>query len=293
MKTMKTKSCILSPIVLLAALTILLPSRFAAQSRGRVEFTARVAPSGGQAEPVRQLPFYLLSKSLEDIHAEALQLAPAPDLDKFIDGLDASPELKTWMKKNHSVQLSGDDFTKKLTPDEILQIPEFFKAYMEHNAAFRGIGFPEPKYKEKDRTVNPEKYQAQKKAYEDGIRKFIAGSPDSVKGMDLELVVSNPYPKWASLERKHSEVLDASALRLAQERYVVARTDTDLEGHGSFAGLAPGNYWISSFGADAVSGDVRQHWDLRVTVRQGEIAHADLSNFNAVRPSATAQNSIN
>jgi len=290
---MKTKLTFHSAALLLASISILVPSGLAAQSAGRVEFTARVSPSGGQSEPVRQLPFYLLSKSLEDIHAEALQLAPAPDLTKFIDGLDASPELKAWMKKNHSVQLSGEEFTKKLTPDEILAIPEFFKAYMEHNAAFRGIGFPEPKYKEKDRTANPEKYQAQKKAYEDGIRKFIAGSPESVKGMDLELVVSNPYPKWASLERKHSEVLDASALRLAEERYVVARTDTDLEGHGSFAGLAPGSYWISSFGTEAVSGDVRQHWDLRVTVRQGEIAHVELSNFNAVGPSATAQNSMN
>lgn len=290
---MRTKRTLHSAVLFLAAISIILPLRLAAQSTGRVEFTARVAPSGGQPEPVRQLPFYLLSKSLEDIHAEAMQMAPAPDLDKFIEGLDASPELKTWMRKNHSVQLSGEDFTKKLTPDEILNIPEFFKAYMEHNAAFRGIGFPEPKYKEKDRTANPEKYQAQKKAYEDGIRIFIAGSPDSVKGMDLELVVSNPYPKWASLERKHREALDASALRLAEERYVIARTDTDLEGHGSFAGLAPGNYWISSFGADAVSGDVRQQWDFRVTVRQGEIAHAELSNFNAVRPSATAQNSIN
>jgi len=152
MKTMKTKSCIHSAILLLATLAILLPSGLAAQSAGRVEFVARVASTGGQPEPVRQLPFYLLRKSLEDIHAEALQMAPAPDLNKFIDALEISPEIKAWMKNHHSVQLSGEEFTKSLTPDDIVDTPEFFKAYMEHNAAFRGVGFPDPKFKEKERT---------------------------------------------------------------------------------------------------------------------------------------------
>jgi len=290
---MKTKLYISSAILFLASLAILLPSSLAAQSTGRVEFTAQVASTGGQPEPVRQLPFYLLRKSLEDIHADALQSSPAPELNTFIDALDVSPELKAWMKKHHSVQLSGEEFTKGLTVDEIMGVPEFYKAYMEHNAAYRGAGFPEPKFKEKDRTANPEKYAAQKKQYEDGIRKFIAGSPESVKGLDLELFALNPSAKWAVLEKKHDQMVDASTLRLAQERYVVARTETDLEGHGSFAGLAPGNYWIAMFGTEAISGDVRQHWDLRVSVRQGETASVELSNFNAVRSSTTAQNSNN
>ena len=82
-------------------------------------------------------------------------------------------------------------------------------------------------------------------------------------------------------------------LQLAQERYVVARTETDLEGRGSFSSLAPGNYWIGMFGAEAVSGDVRENWDLRVTVREGETASVELSNFNAVRSNTSAQNSNN
>ena len=122
----------------------MLPVRLAAQSLGRVEFSARVAPTGGQPEPVRQLTFYLLRKSLEDIRAEALQTAPIPDLDKFIDGLGVSGELKAWMKKHRTVQLSGEAFIKSLTPDDIVDVPEFFKAYMAHNEAFRGLSFPEP-----------------------------------------------------------------------------------------------------------------------------------------------------
>jgi len=285
------KRCTDAAILFLATLSILIPAHLAAQATGRVEFEARVAPSGGQPEPVRQLPFYLLRKSLEDIHAEALQAAPAPDVNKFIDGLELTPELKAWMKKHHTVQLSGEEFTKSLTADDIVDTPELFKAYMAHNEAYRGAGFPEPKFKEKDRKSHPEKYQAEKDQYDAAIRKFIAASPDTVKGMDLELVNLNPGAKWIAMETRHAKMVDANAMQLAHERYVVARTETDLEGHGSFSGLAPGNYWIGMFGTEAISGDVHQHWDVRVTVRPGETANVELSNFNAVRSSASAQNS--
>ncbi len=269
------------------------PAHLAAQSTGRIEFTARVSPSGGQPEPVRQLTFYLLRKSLEDIRAEALRTEPAPDLDKFIDVLEASPELKAWMKKHHSVRLTGEEFTKSLTPDDIVDIPEYFKAYMAHNEAYRGLGFPEPKFKAKDVKANLEKYNAQKKEYMDAIRKYIAGVPDSVKGMDLELVSLNPYAKWLALEHKHRQTLDAATLRLAAERYVAARTDSNLDGNGSFANVPPGNYWIGMLSGEAISGDVHLQWNLPVTVRQGETANVELSNFNAAISSATSQDSMN
>jgi hypothetical protein len=55
--------------------------------------------------------------------------------------------------------------------------------------------------------------------------------------------------------------------------------------------VLPGTYWIGMFGADAISGDVRLHWDYPVTVRPGETASIELSNLNAARPNATAQDS--
>lgn len=287
------KSCIRATALFLGSWMILLPARLAAQSTGRVEFTARVAATGGQPEPVRQLTFYLLRKSMEDIRAEALQSAPATDLDKFIDGLGVSPELKTWMKKNQSVRLSGGDFTKSLTPEDIVDIPEYFTAYMTHNEAYRGAGFPEPKLKGKDRDSNPEKYKAEKEQYKVAVRKFIAGAPNTVQGMDLELIEVNPYAKWVSLEDKQRRLLETRAFQLAEERYLVARTDSDLDGRGSFAGIAPGNYWIGMFGAEAISGDVHVHWDFHVTVRPGETARVELSNLNAAKPSFEAQNSNN
>jgi hypothetical protein len=293
MSSMNKKSYISAIALFIASLMILLPARLAAQSAGRIEFTARVAPTGGRPEPVRQMTFYLLRKSLDDIRAESLQLAPPPELNAFIDALSVSPELKAWMKKHHSVQLSGGDFTKGLSPEEIVNIPEYFKAYMERNMAFRGMGFPEPKFKEKDRDSNPEKYKQEKEQYLAAIRKFIAAMPESVQGIDIELNDIDPYPKWDVLVHKQHRLQDDHTFELAQQRYLVAQSDTDLDGHGSFAGIAPGNYWIGMLGAEAISGDVRLHWDLPVTVRRGETSRVELSNLNASRPSMEAQNSTN
>jgi hypothetical protein len=293
MTSMKTKSYIRAAALLTGSLMMLFPGWLAAQSTGRIEFSAQVAPTGGRPEPVRQLTFYLLRKSLEDVRAEALQLAPPPDLDNFIDALGVSPELKAWMKKHHSVQLYGEDFTTGLTPEDVMDIPEYFKAYMAHSEAYHGAGFPQPKYRKKDLTANPEKYKDQKEEYEAAVRKYIGTLPDSKKGMDLELVDVNPGLKWQAIEGKHLKLLETSALQLAQERYIVAHTDTDLDGHGTFAGLAAGKYWIGMLGTEAISGDVHLHWDFPVTVRRGETARVELTNLNASRHSIEAHNSNN
>jgi len=272
-------------------LLVLFPVFVAAQSSGRVDFTARVSPTGGRPEPVRQMTFYLLSKSLDDIRTEALQFEPPPDLDKFVDGLKVSPQMKEWMKKRHSVRLVGGDFTKSLTPDDIVDVPEFFDAYMKRNSAFKGVGFPEPRYKEKDKTANPEKYKAQKEEYIAAIRKFIGAVPESVQGLDADMEDLNPFESWQHLVFAQRQQLEKKTIELAQQRYLAAQADTDLDGHGAFAGVAPSTYWISMIGTEAISGDVRLHWDVPVTVRPGETARVELSNLNATKPNTTADNS--
>ena len=272
-------------------LLIVLPAFLAAQSAGRVEFTARVAPTGGRPEPVRQLTFYLLIKSLDDIRIEVLQTDPAPGLAKFIDALTVSPELKIWMKKHDSVQLAGEDFIKSLTPDDIMDVPEFFSAYMSRNMGFKGAGFPEPKFKASDREAHPEKFKQQKDEYMAAIRNFISMSPETIEGIDADLAKINPYVKWEYLISDQRKRLEDRTNELAQQLYLAAQTDTDLDGHGSFANLAPGNYWISMIGIQAISGDVRLRWDVPVTVRPGATTRVELTNLNAAKPNNTVQNS--
>jgi len=288
---MKTKSHFCTAAVAVGLFLIAMPGLLAAQAPGRIDFTARVSPTGGRPEPVRQLTFYLLSKSLDDIRSEALQLEPAPDFDKFVDALTVSPELKAWMKKRRSVNLSGGDFTKSLTADEIVDVPEFFDAYMKRNLGFKGVGFPNAKFKEKDRESNPEKYKQLKDEYTAAIRKFIGSVPESVQGIDIDLADKNPSVKWEHLRDGHKQRLESRTIELATQRYLAGQTDTDLDGRGSFASIAPGTYWISMIGIQAISGDVRLRWDLPVTVRPGETTLVALSNLNAAKPNDTAQNS--
>jgi hypothetical protein len=285
------KSCLRSTAIAAGMLLIAWPARIVAQTAGSIEFSAHVAPTGGRPEPVRQLTFYLLRKSLDDIRAEAVQLEPAPDLGQFVDALTVSPELKAWMKKHHSVQLSGGDFTKSLTPEEIMDVPEFFDAYMSRNVGFKGNGFPDPKFKEKDRESKPEKYKQQKEEYYAAIRRFIKDTPESVQGIDLSFSDINPSPRWEHMLSDQRGRLETRTFELAQQQYLAAQTDTDIEGRGSFARLAPGTYWIGMIGIQAMSGDVRLRWDLPVTVRPGETTRVALTNLNATKSYRAAQDS--
>ena len=272
------------------------PGRIAAQSTGSgtagsVEFTAQVAPTDGRPEPVRQLTFYLLRKSLDDIRQEALQLEPPPDLDAFVDSLTVSPKLKDWMKKNHTVLLGSRTLAKSLTADDVVDIPEFYNAYMLRNSGYEGAGFPKPKFKLKDEVSNPSKFIEQKAEYKEAVRKYAGTTPESIQGIETKLMDVDPSVKWELITAEHRRRLDKRTLDLAQTRYLVAQADTNLDGRGLFAGLAPGNYWINMMGLQAISGDVRLRWDVPVMVRAGESTHVELSNLNALKPYSAAQNS--
>jgi hypothetical protein len=288
---MKIELHLRSTALVLGLLAVAMPSWLAGQSTGVIEFTAQVAPTDGRPEPVRQLTFCLLRKSMDDVRLEALQLEPMPEFDKFVDGLTFSAKLKTWMKKNHTAQFAGADFIKSLTPDDIVDVPEFFDAYMSRNSGFKGVGFPKSKFKEKDRTSDPEKYNQQKEEYKDAIRKFIGAVPESVQGIDADLNGLSPSVKWEQLAGGQRQRLDKRTLELVQARYLVAQTDTNLDGLGRFGGIVPGSYWIGMLGMQAVSGDVRLRWDFPVTVRPGETTHVELTNLNAAKPYSAAENS--
>lgn len=260
------------------------PAELLAQSStaGSIEFQARIQPAGGRLEPARGIPFYVLSKSVADIRLEAERSEPPADLDKFIDSLDASPELKAWMKKNHTVALSGTAFNKKLTGEDITGVPEFLEAYMLQNGASLDAGVPAPKFKENERASNPEKYKREHEQYQQAIKRYLATHPESTQSLDAQLGDSNPAQRWAQRESEQRRKIERRSQSLAQTTYLVAQAESDLEGRGAVRGLPPGTYWLTTLDTPAMAGDVRLQWDVPVQVAAGQIARVDLSNLNAV-----------
>lgn len=281
---MTSKLC---PVILVFAAILAVASPATAQD-GSIEFVARASPSGGLEEPVRGFPFYLLSRSFREIGEEAEAAEPKPDMDAFISKLDLSPELKAWMKKNHWVTLAGEDFIHKLHTSDILGVPEFYAAYMDRNAGDQSVDFPKPKFKTSDKVKNPARYEKLSAEYTEAIRRFIEQHPQSTDGIDLNLTQIDPSPKWNDLLGKRAPEIHRHALDLAESKYLVARTETDLQGQGFLRGIPAGTYWLSTLDVAAGVGDARPRWDVPVTVRPGETTYVALSNVNSVRPSRTS-----
>jgi hypothetical protein len=63
---------------------------------------------------------------------------------------------------------------------------------------------------------------------------------------------------------------------------MVAKADTDLEGHASISGLVPGSYWISTLNLNAASGDMRLRWDVPILIQAGQTVRVELTNLNAI-----------
>jgi hypothetical protein len=266
-----------------AALLCALPAAFAtpaAAQTGTVEFTARATPTGGRDEPAARLRFFLLHKSFADIRKEAEEPEPRADLNRFVDELNVSPELKAWMKRTRSVELSGEEFVRRLTANDVLEVPEFFEAFLAQNTG--DLGLPAPKSSEASQHKNQQKYEKQQREYSEQLRKYIRANPHTLAGIDIHLAAMNPGQRWARAESSRRERMRQLALALAQTKYLTAKTETDLEGRAALAHIAPGNYWLSTLEGEAVAGDARLRWDLPVTVRAGQVARIELSNLNSV-----------
>jgi hypothetical protein len=254
----------------------------AAAQNGAIEFAVRVRPASGVAEPARGMPFALLNKSFQDIQHEAETAEPPPNMDPFIDKLTVSPELKAWMKRNHAVSLSSNDFTKSVRPDDVMGVPEFFDAYMRINASSKGIAFPTTKAKEKDKIKDPEKYKKLNQEYLDAIKKFAIANPSSVDGMENELADVDPTHAWNELLKRRAADVHRHTLDAADGRYLVARAETNLNGEARLENVPPGTYWLSTLDVTATVGDMYLKWDLAVTVAGGETARVALTNSNAL-----------
>jgi hypothetical protein len=248
---------------------------------GGLELIARITPTAARPEPVRQFTFYILTKSYAQIVKEVEEKDPIPPRDQFIDGLKVSPELRTWLKGHDTLDLSEPDLDKLLTPDDILNIPEFLVAYQRTNSGGVTNGLPRPKYTDADKTEHPDKYEKLKEEYLASLKKFIRSRPETVSGVELELDAINPQRKWVAMQNDRRKRVQRVAPDVAQLKFLAAKADTDLEGRASLSGLVPGDYWISSLNLDADAGDMRVRWDVPVKIERGKTVRAELSNLNS------------
>ena len=254
---------------------------------GALEFVARVTPTAARAEPVRQFTFYILTKSYQQISKEVEAEDQMPERDKFIDELKVSPELKAWLKDHEILDLTMPGLDKAVTPDEVIKIPEFLLAYQRYNSGGVTNGIPKPKYNDADKTDHPERYEKQHQEYLVALKKFIVLHPETESGMEMELDAVNPQRKWAKIESDHRKRITHKAPDLAQTKYLVAKTDTDLDGRASITHLTAGSYWISSLNLDVNAGDMRVRWDVPVTIQPGQTVRVELTNLNAADARAT------
>lgn len=262
-------------------------SRPTQTTSGSLELTAHITPTAARPEPVRQFTFYVLTRSYADIVKEAEEKDPAPDRNAFIESLKVSPELRDWLKGHDTLDLSSPDVDTRLSPDDIIKVPEFLRAYQRTNTGGVTVGMPKPKYTDDMKTRHPEKYEKLKQDYLTSLTKFVRTHPESVSGIELELAEVSPHRKWTALQTERRKRILRTAPDLAQLKFLAAKTDTDLEGHASVSGLPAGNYWISSLNLEASAGDMRVHWDVPVTIAAGQTTRVELSNLNTTEASAS------
>jgi hypothetical protein len=277
----------LSLLVFFCSLLLLGQASFGQGATGTLDLTARIAPTGARPEPVRQFTFYILTKSYADIVKEAADQFPLANREDFIDNLKISPELKAWMKQHAVIDLTAPEVDKLITPDDVMNIPEFFAGYERSNSGGVTAGLPMPKYHEADAEANPAKYFKLKQEYMSATKKFVESHPSTISGMETELGGVNPKYKWDKALEEHNQRVAQLAPDLAQTKYMAAKGDTDLDGHLVINGLRPGNYWVSSLGLDAASGDRRLIWDVPVTLQSGAPTQLILSNLNGQNYNST------
>jgi hypothetical protein len=229
---------------------------------------------------------YILTTSYTDIVKEAEERDPVPARDEFIDSLKLSPELRGWMKGKDTMDLSAPDMDKRISPDDVLGVPEFLLAYQRSNSGGVTSGFPKPKFTDLDRAKEPEKYKKLREEYLAALMKFLRNHPESMTGIELELEGINPQRKWDTLQNARNKRVLRAAPELAQLKFLARRADTDLEGHASVASLPAGNYWISTLNLDANAGDMHVRWDVPVKIEAGQTARVELSNLNTTEASS-------
>lgn len=273
----------LLPLLLLVPLFLALPAA-PQDATGSIELVVRATPTGARAEKVMRHPFHLLRASLHSIEEQARAEVGAPDRAAFVDTLEVSPEFKAWMKRTGRFDLRGEEFTRALTTDDIMGVPEFLNAYQERNLPFVGFGFPKRKAKPKDQARNPKKWEASEKRFLEVLRGYLELHPESKQGIDEYLTHIDSAARWKTVESQHAQRVHQRTVQLVEGRYQLAQTETDYEGRARFDTIPPGRYWITNLWNEVRVGALHLNWDLPVQLAPGQTLRLELNNANAVLP---------
>jgi len=278
--------CFATGVAIPLALAVLMfaPAGTARAQTGTIEFTVIVTPASGHPEPARGQMIFLLRQSFQETRKQAEAQEPKPDFDKFVDGINQTPELKAWMKKMRTTTVIGGPFHTMLTADDMVHVPEFLNAYVEANITEAGadMGFPKPKYRAGDKTKKPAKYELDRKQYLDALRKYYEKNPHSADTIDVYLSDSDHTAEWDRVMDAWKKRVQERATQDAQTREFSAKVETDLQGRGTFQ-APPGTYWLSTLAGYAVAGDVHLQWNVPLIVEAGRVTRVELSNVNAER----------
>jgi hypothetical protein len=257
---------------------------FAQSNTGAIDFTVLVTPTGAHPEPIRQFTFYVLTKSYAEIMHEIDSQDVLPTKNEFLEKWPCTPQLKKWMKAHDTIDLTAPDLDRLVSPDDIMNIPEFFSAYERSNSGGVTKGLPQPKFTKDEEQTKPARYQKDKDEWLAATRKFIETNTYTIQGIELELTAVNPKPTWDKIHTDHRLKVAQLAPDTAQSKYLAAKADTDLEGRAVVNGLPAGTYWISSLSFDASSGDRRLIWDVPANVVAGKTTRLELNNLNGSAP---------
>src|SRR3989449_11764874 len=120
-----------------------------------------------------------------------------------------------------------------LTPDDVVDIPEFQDAYMTANTGGLAPGMPRPKYSEALKTSHPAKYERLRQLYITALKKFVAMNPGTLAGIEAYLDAVNPARGWNQLAAAHRNRMARRAAGIWQTRELVGESDTGFKRPGS------------------------------------------------------------
>ena len=285
--------CLLVLVVLPSLTQITFPVPQAAS--GILRLKVGVMFGLGEVRPVASADFYALTKDLNTISREAAKSLNLPSIEPFEQYINkqsnASAELRAWIIRTNDKGFASrggrydfgrvffDSDAKKVTLDDLLNVPEF-RNWLQDSANFsQSPRFPKPT----GNTAKDEKALAdyRQRLGTQMIEQDYSGS-ERPSSWIIEMI------KDISKGRANLCYKDEMALRMERiveagvefaPKYSAGNIRTSPSGEAEIT-LPAGTYWLSNLTGTAI-GVNSILWDVQVVVERGKVTNVRLSNDNA------------